>query len=296
MLQYLWTRAISWYTPIIKRRILLTCSPTDRDHDGHSHDGHSHGGHTHGDKHVVVREHPEPARTTGENDISRRSISIHSVYGLPAQNRVALNQAAEEMYAWCRTSNDGALGTEERGPVIDGLPVPSTSQMLHSNLDPTPARHSLQLGDLSIHSVYGSPAQNRPSLNQAVQEIYAWPRTSDVGTLDRQERGESLTVTESANPHVPSASQKLHSDLEPTPTRHLHQPRASSNGALNARAVFIHVLGDALGSLGVVISGLIIWFTKSQARFYADPALSLVITILIISSAVPLGKLSFVST
>lgn len=229
--------------------------------------------------------------------MSRRPGSIHSVYGLPAQNRVALNQAAQEIHAWSRTSNDDALDREERGesdPVTGSPPVLSTSQKLHPDSEPTPAGHSHQLGDLSIHSVYGPPAQNRLSLNQAVQGIYAWSRTSDVGTLERQEGGARDPVTDSIP--VPSASQQLHSNLEPTSTQHSRRPRASSNGALNARAVFIHVLGDALGSLGVVISGLIIWFAKSQGRFYTDPALSVAITILIISSAVPLGKPSFVST
>ncbi|KAG8841425.1 hypothetical protein FRC20_005049 [Serendipita sp. 405] len=65
---------------------------------------------------------------------------------------------------------------------------------------------------------------------------------------------------------------------------------SAKEGALNIRGVVIHILGDALGSIGVVVSGLIIWFLKSKARFYVDPALSLAITFLIMWSAIPLVR------
>lgn len=65
---------------------------------------------------------------------------------------------------------------------------------------------------------------------------------------------------------------------------------------MNMRGVFLHVLSDALGALAVVISGLIIKFVPPkndqtvQWKLYIDPALSLVITILITITTVPLLK------
>jgi len=56
--------------------------------------------------------------------------------------------------------------------------------------------------------------------------------------------------------------------------------------------VLIHVMGDALNNIGVIIAALIIWLTKSSARFYADPAVSLWIALMILASAVPLTKRS----
>lgn len=59
---------------------------------------------------------------------------------------------------------------------------------------------------------------------------------------------------------------------------------------MNMRALVLHVLGDALGNVGVIASGLIIWLTTWPYKYYSDPAISLVIAIIIFSSALPLGK------
>ncbi|KAF2681692.1 cation efflux protein [Lentithecium fluviatile CBS 122367] len=61
---------------------------------------------------------------------------------------------------------------------------------------------------------------------------------------------------------------------------------------LGMLGVLIHVMGDALNNIGVIIAALIIWLTSSSARFYADPAVSLWIAIMILASAVPLTKRS----
>ncbi|KAJ5334565.1 Cation efflux protein [Penicillium brevicompactum] len=59
---------------------------------------------------------------------------------------------------------------------------------------------------------------------------------------------------------------------------------------LNMRGVFLHVMGDALGNIGVIVSALIIWLTDYEWRFYVDPGISLVITLIILASAIPLCK------
>ena len=65
---------------------------------------------------------------------------------------------------------------------------------------------------------------------------------------------------------------------------------AHSHGDLNMRGVFLHVMGDALGNIGVIASALFIWLTSYKWRYYADPAISLIITVIILASAVPLCK------
>ena len=77
----------------------------------------------------------------------------------------------------------------------------------------------------------------------------------------------------------------LHDQDVPLPTGgHGH------SGSMNMRALVLHVLGDALGNVGVIASGLIIWLTTWQYKYYSDPVISLVITIIIFSSALPLGE------
>lgn len=63
---------------------------------------------------------------------------------------------------------------------------------------------------------------------------------------------------------------------------------------MNMRAIFLHALGDALGNVGVILAGLLIWLVPRHAGkngwiIYADPAISLVITAIIFTSALPLG-------
>lgn len=59
---------------------------------------------------------------------------------------------------------------------------------------------------------------------------------------------------------------------------------------LGVLGVLIHVIGDAINNVGVIISALVIWLANYPGRFYADPAVSTGIGLMILASAVPLGK------
>lgn len=58
---------------------------------------------------------------------------------------------------------------------------------------------------------------------------------------------------------------------------------------LGMLGVLIHVVGDAANNVGVIISALVIWLTTSPARYYADPAVSMAIAIVILTTSLPLG-------
>ncbi|KAF3010922.1 hypothetical protein E8E13_010045 [Curvularia kusanoi] len=75
---------------------------------------------------------------------------------------------------------------------------------------------------------------------------------------------------------------------------HLHLSLSTHKHGLDLGilGVLIHILGDAINNIGVIISALIIWLTHSPSRFYADPAVSLWIAIMIIATAIPLTKRS----
>lgn len=69
-----------------------------------------------------------------------------------------------------------------------------------------------------------------------------------------------------------------------------------SHGSMNMRALVLHVLGDALGNVGVIATGLIIWLSDWRGKYYCDPIISLVITVIIFSSALPLGTSQLASS
>ena len=57
---------------------------------------------------------------------------------------------------------------------------------------------------------------------------------------------------------------------------------SSHKESLNMKAAFLHVIGDLFGSIGVIISGLIIYFTGWN---FVDPIISILISILILFSS-----------
>lgn len=75
-------------------------------------------------------------------------------------------------------------------------------------------------------------------------------------------------------------------ERDSTPRHHGH----SHAGSMNMRALVLHVIGDALGNVGVIATGLVIWLSTWEYRYYFDPVVSLVITVIIFSSAMPLGN------
>ncbi|KAJ5368475.1 cation efflux protein [Penicillium cataractarum] len=54
--------------------------------------------------------------------------------------------------------------------------------------------------------------------------------------------------------------------------------------------VLLHVIGDCANNLGVIIAAAVIWFANYGGRFYADPAVSMGIAIMIFLSSIPLIK------
>ncbi|CAH0721505.1 unnamed protein product, partial [Brenthis ino] len=91
--------------------------------------------------------------------------------------------------------------------------------------------------------------------------------------------GHATTDTEETDEMVPPRMDNRPNQV-PRPT--------SDPGHMNMKGVFLHVLSDALGSLIVVSSAIVVWQTNWEYRYYIDPALSIVLVILILASVWPL--------
>jgi zinc transporter 1 len=120
---------------------------------------------------------------------------------------------------------------------------------------------------------------------------------SDDAATDGHPTEHSPLLAKSNGHHSHKAHNGAHT--KDTHKDHKHtQPKAQksggghghSHGDLNMRGVFLHVLGDALGNIGVIGTALFIWLTDYSWRFYADPTISLIITVIILLSAIPLCK------
>ncbi|KAL7035336.1 hypothetical protein ACKWTF_008331 [Chironomus riparius] len=67
-----------------------------------------------------------------------------------------------------------------------------------------------------------------------------------------------------------------------------HHGHSHSAGQMNMRAAFLHVMSDALGSVIVMISAVIIKYSDWEYKYYCDPALSMLLVALILHSVWPL--------
>ncbi|KAG5930218.1 hypothetical protein E4U42_002620 [Claviceps africana] len=87
-----------------------------------------------------------------------------------------------------------------------------------------------------------------------------------------------------ARKHLVASSHRGHKHAAVTP--------AKPERDLGLLGVFVHVVGDAINNVGVIIAALVIWLTDSPTRYYADPAIGVFIAIMIFLTALPLTKRS----
>ncbi|MES1919770.1 Zinc resistance conferring protein [Bonamia ostreae] len=58
----------------------------------------------------------------------------------------------------------------------------------------------------------------------------------------------------------------------------------------NIQAVFLHVLGDALGSVAVIVSCLVIRYSTWERRTIIDPICSMIISVIIFATSIPVVR------
>lgn len=58
--------------------------------------------------------------------------------------------------------------------------------------------------------------------------------------------------------------------------------------------VLVHIISDAANNIGVMAAALVIWLAHYEGRFYADPAASMGIAVMILVSALPIGMHAFI--
>ncbi|RPA90332.1 cation efflux protein [Choiromyces venosus 120613-1] len=111
------------------------------------------------------------------------------------------------------------------------------------------------------------------------------PAEDDSGDID-----DILPDTVVASSHTRAYSRSCHQDHNHAKPKEKKSSHSHHN--LNMRGVFLHVLGDALGNVGVMsVAGALLLLPETiWWRHLLDPSISLLITIIIFSSALPLCK------
>ncbi|TFK30513.1 cation efflux protein [Coprinopsis marcescibilis] len=180
----------------------------------------------------------------------------------------------------------------------------------HSHSHPRPIRKrasSDSSGSDDDMGLYGHPAATRASLVQTAHEIAAQSPPTATRRPDLSHRRPSLdsirspvgetiqTIEHQVNAHNHTEPDETSPLLErhpveiPEPAEHKHS-HGHSHGSMNMQALVLHVMGDALGNVGVIATGLVIWLTEWWWKYYFDPIISLVITVIIFSGSLPLVR------
>ncbi|KAH8771163.1 cation efflux protein [Diaporthe sp. PMI_573] len=200
---------------------------------------------------------------------------------------------------------------EEDGPVLEHLPEVAVSRFQHKSSPPAQAAKSRrrassgrnQVTNIDDISIY--PSSFRQDIIAATR-----PRPHDSTDESESTDEDNAVAEEAATETTPLVGKKgasgsaKHADHPPKRHRrdsslhHTHnhnKPRkpgqsshGHSHGDMGMNAMVLHVLGDALGNVGVIVTALIIWLTEWPGKYYADPAVSLFITLIILKSALPL--------
>lgn len=102
--------------------------------------------------------------------------------------------------------------------------------------------------------------------------------TQLTSSTDDNENNSFMNETKTEKPVVKKAS-----------AGHGHgHSHGGSGSQMNMRGVYLHVLSDALGSIIVIISALVVWLTEWRYKYYMDPALSVLLVVLMLRSVWPL--------
>ena len=157
-------------------------------------------------------------------------------------------------------------------------------------------------GLTNVEDIYAHPATMRQDIIAASRGSFDNQELSDSdgrddetptetsGLLRHRDRNANYTDESEGPfkvpPHFEDDVHKHHNHAQPKPKGQ----KGGHGHDLNMRGVFLHVMGDALGNIGVIASALVIWLTDYDWRFYVDPGISLVITAIILASAIPLCK------
>lgn len=138
---------------------------------------------------------------------------------------------------------------------------------------------------LSSHGIGHGHSHNLQSKGHNHRNVSTTPILSD----ESSDTPVAITGSESLNGSAKNNSaHDVGVNLHPEGTDEEDVFVTNGSAHLNMRGVFLHVLGDALGSVVVMISATIIWLVEGDWTLYVDPALSLIIVLIICSSTLPL--------
>ncbi|EFQ25378.1 cation diffusion facilitator family transporter [Colletotrichum graminicola] len=262
--------------------------------DDHSHD-HGEHAHAHSDEHAAEEGRANLAGAAANND----SGNVGDLYPEAIVARATAGPDTSRRIRFERDSDPSGRAPSHASSTSKSHDRRRTSSRHHSRLT--------SIEDISIH-----PSSFR-------QEIIDASRSQPDNLESASESEVDETVVEDGEPNEESPLLKSNDNKQTYMIDGGHRGRAAAkrprresslhhehnhnkerkkvsgghghnHADMGMNAMVLHVIGDALGNVGVIVTALIIWLTNWPGRFYADPAVSLFITLIILKSAIPLTK------
>jgi len=85
-------------------------------------------------------------------------------------------------------------------------------------------------------------------------------------------------------------SKPWHDHIHANHNHTTNPPTETAERNLGLAGVMLHLLGDAINNIGVIVAAILLWKLNTPKRFYADPAVSAMISLIIFTSAVPITR------
>ncbi|KAI1657636.1 cation efflux protein [Daldinia decipiens] len=283
--------------------------------------GHDHGDHSHDDEHEHGHEHvhkhdsiiaAEEGRVTATEALADENAPVGDILPEVAVARARAANASPETVRHIQFEQLGKADHHERGASRSSIPRGRerrrAGSLKHSRL--------ASIDDFSIHPAsfrqdiieHSRSSRNEETDESSIDDDYADSPVCEESAIDETTplvANERVADKASAHKGYSSRSRSSHHhhrarrDSGTHLDHHHNRPASKSkkghghghnHADMGMNAMVLHVLGDALGNVGVIATALIIWLTDWSGRYYADPAVSLFITLIILKSAIPLTK------
>lgn len=281
---------------------------------GGFHAGHSHGdeeeGHNHDELHAAEEGHSHHSTDNG-----------NAWEVLP---EVVVAEASEQDGTrdnFRRADQDDNTAVGSPPPQILAKQSPASRRSHHrsaSSGNKTPYQGYDSISNRSLH-----PSRFREGIIAAANRFSSDGANSEEATESESEEAEVGAEANEQSPLIPKASESStkaeaatflktrgrshdhshdhnhshHNGFKSRHANHNHnKPREKKSGGhshnhadMGMNAMILHVVGDALGNVGVILSALVIWLSDWDYKFYVDPFVSLFIAMIILKSCLPLS-------
>ncbi|KAI0872408.1 cation efflux protein [Hypoxylon argillaceum] len=262
---------------------------------GHGHDhGHGHG-HDHDHGHEHAHQHDDiAAAEEGRSDSTTSFVGHDGLIGDASPADSETTHPKQPDGSDSRSNNRSPFSSNWERRRANSLKRSRFTSVDEINIHPASFRQDII--DRSSHDdneTDESSIEDNSTADTVIRDQYMVDENTPLMTKDPgQDNG-----TISKDKHVHQSAGHNRRDSSVHDDHHHTKPKSKSkkghghnHADMGMNAMVLHVIGDALGNVGVIATALIIWLTEWPGRYYADPAVSLFITLIILKSAIPLTK------